>query len=39
MVYNMNGVESNAWKLDAELRERTLAGDYSLPARASKSRR
>lgn len=29
-VYNMNGVESNAWKLDPELRERTLRGDYSL---------
>lgn len=32
-IYKLNGVESNAWKLDAELRERTLAGDYSLPAR------
>lgn len=31
MVYNMNGVEANAWKIDAELRERTLKGDYSLP--------
>lgn len=39
MVYKMNGVESNAWKLDAELRERTLSGDYSLPTRASKSKR
>jgi len=32
-VYNMNGVESNAWKLDPELRERTLQGDYSLVKR------
>jgi len=32
LVYQWNGVESNAWKLDPELRERTLAGDYSLPA-------
>lgn len=29
-VYKMNGVESNAWKLDPELRERTLKGEYSL---------
>mmetsp|Transcript_10780 Transcript_10780/g.15717 ORF Transcript_10780/g.15717 Transcript_10780/m.15717 type:complete len:355 (-) Transcript_10780:677-1741(-) len=28
LIYNLNGVESNAWKLDPELRERTLAGDY-----------
>ena len=35
LVYNLNGVESNAWKLDPELRERTLAGDYSLPAAAA----
>jgi len=27
-VYNMNGVESNAWKLDSDLKERTLRGDY-----------
>jgi len=27
-VYKINGVESNAWKLDPELRERTLAGKY-----------
>mmetsp|Transcript_3100 Transcript_3100/g.4188 ORF Transcript_3100/g.4188 Transcript_3100/m.4188 type:complete len:375 (+) Transcript_3100:96-1220(+) len=32
-VYSTNGVEANAWKLDAELRERTLSGDYSLPAK------
>jgi len=31
IVYNLNGVESNAWKLDQKLRERTLKGDYSLP--------
>lgn len=31
IVYNLNGVESNAWKLDPSLRERTLSGDYSLP--------
>mmetsp|Transcript_6549 Transcript_6549/g.9958 ORF Transcript_6549/g.9958 Transcript_6549/m.9958 type:complete len:109 (-) Transcript_6549:23-349(-) len=32
VVYNMNGVEANCWKLDPELKERTLQGDYSLPA-------
>lgn len=31
LIYNINGVESNAWKLDGELRERTLRGDYGLP--------
>ena len=31
LVYRLNGVESNAWKLDPELRERTLSGDYSPP--------
>lgn len=30
LVYRWNGVEANAWKLDPELRERTLRGDYSL---------
>ncbi len=30
LVYKWNGVESNAWKLDPELKERTLKGDYSL---------
>ena len=30
-VYEMNGVQSNAWKLDPELRARTLRGDYGLP--------
>jgi len=29
-IYDINGVESNAWKLDPELRERTLNGIYSL---------
>ena len=29
-VYKINGVESNAWKLDPKLREKTLSGDYSL---------
>jgi ubiquitin-conjugating enzyme E2 variant len=29
-VYYYNGVESNAWKLDPQLRERTLRGEYSL---------
>mmetsp|Transcript_7200 Transcript_7200/g.13438 ORF Transcript_7200/g.13438 Transcript_7200/m.13438 type:complete len:360 (+) Transcript_7200:98-1177(+) len=30
-VYEMNGVESNSWKLDPELRARTLRGEYALP--------
>jgi len=30
VVYNLNGIESNSWKLDAKLRERTLSGDYTL---------
>lgn len=30
-VYELNGVESNSWKLDPELRERTLRGEYRLP--------
>ncbi|KAL7522742.1 hypothetical protein ACHAWX_007442 [Stephanocyclus meneghinianus] len=29
-IYEVNGVESNAWKLDPELRERTLRGQYRL---------
>jgi palmitoyl-[glycerolipid] 3-(E)-desaturase len=28
IIYEWNGVESNAWKLDAALKARTLAGDY-----------
>lgn len=31
VVYKLNGVESNAWKIDPKLRERTLKGDYRLP--------
>jgi palmitoyl-[glycerolipid] 3-(E)-desaturase len=30
VIYQWNGVESNAWKLNGELRARTLAGDYRL---------
>jgi len=30
IVYKMNGIESNSWKLDAKLRQKTLAGDYTL---------
>jgi len=29
-IYEWNGVESNAWKLDADLKAKTLRGDYSL---------
>lgn len=29
MVWKMNGVESNAWKLDPELRSKTLRGEYA----------
>ncbi|KAL7556367.1 hypothetical protein ACA910_006293 [Epithemia clementina (nom. ined.)] len=32
LIYHMNGVEPNAWKLDPVLREKTMSGDYSLPA-------
>lgn len=35
LIYRWNGVEANAWKLDPELRERTLRGDYSLRKAAS----
>lgn len=35
-IYHWNGVESNAWKLDQALRERTLSGDYSLPKEAAR---
>lgn len=34
-IYEMNGVESNAWKLDPELRARTLRGEYGLPEPSS----
>ena len=37
VIYEWNGVESNAWKLDPELRKCTLARDYRLPAAASAS--
>jgi ubiquitin-conjugating enzyme E2 variant len=30
IVYKINGIESNSWKLDPELREKTLRGEYSL---------
>ncbi|KAL7547074.1 hypothetical protein ACHAWF_010388 [Thalassiosira exigua] len=30
-VYEINGVESNAWKLDSELKARNLRGEYRLP--------
>jgi ubiquitin-conjugating enzyme E2 variant len=29
IVYKLNGVESNAWKLDPQLKQKTLSGDYS----------
>lgn len=32
IVYKLNGVESNAWKLDPELRAKTLRGEYKLEA-------
>ena len=32
VIYKLNGVESNAWKLDPELRERTLQGEYGIPS-------
>lgn len=34
-VYDINGIESNAWKLDPALREKTLAREYGLPKTAS----
>ena len=37
LIYKWNGVESNAWKLDPVLRQRTLAGDYRLPSDAVES--
>eukprot|EP00560_Eucampia_antarctica_P010054 CAMPEP_0197831326 /NCGR_PEP_ID=MMETSP1437-20131217/9219_1 /TAXON_ID=49252 ORGANISM="Eucampia antarctica, Strain CCMP1452" /NCGR_SAMPLE_ID=MMETSP1437 /ASSEMBLY_ACC=CAM_ASM_001096 /LENGTH=194 /DNA_ID=CAMNT_0043434185 /DNA_START=625 /DNA_END=1209 /DNA_ORIENTATION=+ len=30
IVYKCNGVESNAWKLDPELKNRTLRGEYKI---------
>eukprot|EP00538_Stauroneis_constricta_P011553 CAMPEP_0119563158 /NCGR_PEP_ID=MMETSP1352-20130426/22600_1 /TAXON_ID=265584 /ORGANISM="Stauroneis constricta, Strain CCMP1120" /LENGTH=352 /DNA_ID=CAMNT_0007611703 /DNA_START=195 /DNA_END=1253 /DNA_ORIENTATION=+ len=32
VVYKLNGVESNAWKLDPELKAKTLRGEYALEA-------
>jgi hypothetical protein len=32
LIYQLNGVESNAWKLDPEVRERTLRGEYGIPS-------
>ena len=29
IIWQLNGVESNAWKLDSELRSRTLRGEYA----------
>jgi ubiquitin-conjugating enzyme E2 variant len=37
VVYQWNGVESNAWKLDPALRERTLSGDYGWQMRRPSS--
>lgn len=39
VIYDLNGVEPNAWKLDADLKAQTLAGDYSLPQGAKQKRR
>lgn len=36
IIYDINGVESNTWKLDPSLRERTLRGDYSLVLKRDK---
>merc|ERR1712238_543040 len=30
MVYKRNGIESNSWKLDPELKAKTLRGEYAL---------
>ncbi len=30
IVYDMNGVEANAWKIDPKLKAKTLRGEYSL---------
>jgi palmitoyl-[glycerolipid] 3-(E)-desaturase len=38
IIYEWNGVESNAWKLDAALKARTLAGDYR-PVETTTSKR
>jgi uncharacterized membrane protein YbaN (DUF454 family) len=36
-IYQKNGVEANAWKLDPELRARTLRGDYGLRVDSSRN--
>lgn len=33
VIFNINGVESNAWKIDPALKAKTLKGDYSLKRR------
>lgn len=38
IVYKINGIESNSWKLDPALRERTLKGDYLLKRRVVASK-
>jgi len=30
VIYSMNGVEANSWKIDPKLKTKTLSGDYSL---------
>ena len=37
IIYNLNGIESNAWKLDPELRKRTLNGEYGLPTNSHRT--
>jgi hypothetical protein len=37
-VYSINGVESNSWKLDPELRARTLRGEYLQIEKGRKSK-
>jgi palmitoyl-[glycerolipid] 3-(E)-desaturase len=37
VIYRIHGVEPNAWKLDSDLRARTLAGDYRFVPRRSAS--
>mmetsp|Transcript_20948 Transcript_20948/g.29566 ORF Transcript_20948/g.29566 Transcript_20948/m.29566 type:complete len:363 (+) Transcript_20948:145-1233(+) len=36
IVYKLNGVESNVWKLDPQMRERTLRGEYGIPQQKKK---
>jgi len=30
VIYSINGVESNSWKIDPKLKAKTLSGDYSI---------